>query len=237
MKKFKRISIFLLGVFNLVSCSSNIPDDLKAFLKPISYSYANNNINSGNVSSYYSEFDANGSLVGDYTIKFSFSRNNEGNDYYLHSIETFSGSKIKDSLVKIEKRVYLNADDKSFYKAVLNNDEIVTNKILSIYDVKTELQNVFYTNDTTYKYGGLYYGDYFSVNSNNSTFTYKIEDENLIFKADNDENYVEGAIASQLLAIEKHGMLINCEQEITIKETNQVARQDIKAEYNVETTY
>jgi hypothetical protein len=152
-------------------------------------------------------------------------------------IETFKGNKIKDSLVKIEKKVYLNTSDNSFYKEVLNNDNVVSSKVLSIYDVQTELQNVFYTNDTTYKYGGLYYGDYFSVNSNNSTFTYKIEDDNLIFKAENDESYIEGAIANQILAIEKHGMLVNCEQQIIIKDTNIIAMQDIKAEYNVKTTY
>src|SRR5574344_106160 len=237
MKNVKRLSILLLSIFSLVSCSSNIPDDLKDFLKPISYSYANNNISSGNVLSYFCELDENGTIVGDDEIKFSFSRNSDATEYYMHSIETFKGNKIKDSLVKIEKKVYLNTSDNWFYKEVLNNDNVVSSKVLSIYDVQTELQNVFYTNDTTYKYGGLYYGDYFSVNSNNSTFTYKIEDDNLIFKAENDESYIEGAIANQILAIEKHGMLVNCEQQIIIKDTNIIAMQDIKAEYNVKTTY
>ena len=236
MMRNKRVLLLSFSLLFLTNCSNPIPSDLKAFLDPVSFNYAYDNIDSGSIISTYQEFDNKDNLLGEESIKLSFSKTIDDKDYYIHYLYNYRGNKIVDNRASYETIMTYDSINLNYsYKEVINGADPLVSSIPSS-KAYEYFVSIFYTNESTFKYGGYYYGDYFSANSHNPNFTYKISDDNLVFKAD-DENYVEGAYSSQTLCIEKHGMLVLCDEKITIDKTKYYATQKIYSTYNEKTNF
>jgi len=186
------------------------------------------------VISEYKEFDKDNNSTGSLLIDFNFEKDDKNKCYYFHSIYTYTGNKIDDDIVSLETTITTKDDSNLYQKDISTNGSEVVTTFVNYETVYSTSVSVFYTNDNTYKNGGLFYGDYFSANASKYSYYYKIDNEDLTFKCEDELNYYKGASLDQELTIDNKGMLIYCDETMTIIDSKDYATQKIEANYNVD---
>jgi|GEM_PF-2170463 hypothetical protein len=232
----KKYFLFLTSTFLLVACStSSIPARLKTALDPINFNYAFSNDKSCNLTAGYEEYDADKNFVGSNSVQFSFATDEDNKDIYIHILRKFAGNKITGEITSEEYTI--NYDNEKYYKKTSINEADPKTIEIDYQSAYGSLVNIFYSKDTTYKYGGLYYGDYFAANANKYYSYYTVNDDGTITFEAEDSNFFEGANSIQKLIIDKYGMLLYCDEKMTSNNNGSYATQVINAEYNVETNF
>ena len=220
-------------IFLLCSCSSKkLNPELEEYLDKISFSKAYNYVLNGTSNSIYEEYDSNENLIGKSLVSLFFSKSSDDDNYYIKTEYNFFGNKIKDSITYKEDILFFDESREIYYyEETVNNSEKCKNEISNV-DAYSCMKKIFYSYDTTYKGGGLYYGDFFMVGANNYSYYYKINEDNSLTVKTESETYYEGATLYQTLTIDNYGMLLNCNQKMDINDNNAYATLLINAEYN-----
>jgi hypothetical protein len=81
--------------------------------------------------------------------------------------------------------------------------------------------DIFFTGDEIYRYGGLYYGDYFQINALKSQKYLSLSDngDTLTFEAE-DDNYIDGASCLSKDIDRSTGVCSSyCDEKLTANET------------------
>ena len=232
---FKKTFILFPALLLVAGCGTrtDLPEDIYNYLKAFSFNKTYYETNGGKVISTYQEFDSNNNIKGEKKEVFTFSKTSENTDFEFEYKCEFSGNQIdaNDGLKTTTAELFKN-DNGDYQIIKKENSTITLDETLIFENAYSYMISIFYTNDSPYRYGGLYYGDYFQINSHTFGLNYKIkEDGNLYFESKHDENYFEGAVASQILAINNNGMIVYCDQKVTINETKEYATQKIEATY------
>ena len=232
MKILKFSPLFLLATL-VTGCASSvdIPEDIYNFLHSIEFDNTFLNVNSGKINFSYSEIDASGSINGEKKETLIFSKTSQNQDFYFCYEASFSGNQI-DSKTKITStKVELKEVNDNYVVETTNNGSLTSEQIP--YDQAYLMMNsIFFTGDSPFRYGGLYYGDYFQANSHKYGNRYILEDSNLTFKIEDDKTMFEGATCNQEITIDDYGMLIFCEEEVVIDRTQNRAVYNINGIYN-----
>lgn len=235
MKKNKKLIFVLFPILLLgAGCgnTTDLPADIYNYLKQFSFNKTYANTNQCVLTSLYQEFDKDGNLIGEKKEDLNFSKTEENEDLRFDYICQNFGNQVEanDGLNIKETTLFTNNSGK--YEILkTENGKSILNEELIFQDAYSYMISLFYTNDSPYRYGGLYYGDYFQINSHTFGLNYKIKDDFLYFESKNDENFFEDAIASQIIAINNNGMLVYCNQTLTNTVTGNYATLLLEATY------
>ena len=232
MKILKFSPLFLLATL-VTGCASSvdIPDDIYNFLDSIEFNNTYQNVNSGEIEFSYRESDNTGFVAGEKKEKLSFSKTAQNQNFYFVYEASFTGNQI-DSETKISStKIVLKGVNEEYILETTNNGELTSKEVP--YDQAYSMMNsIFFTGDNPFRYGGLYYGDYFQANSHKYGNSYILENEILTFKIKDDKTMFEGATCDQELQIDKLGMLIYCSEKVVVDSTKNCAEYVITGNYN-----
>lgn len=232
MKILKFSPLFLLATL-ITGCASSvdIPDDIYNFLDSIQFNDTFLNVNSGEINFSYFEIDSTGLINGEKKESLIFSKTSQNQDFYFCYEASFSGNQI-DSTTKITStKVELKEVNDAYVVETTNNGSLTSEQIP--YDeAYSMMSSIFFTGDSPFRYGGLFYGEYFQANSHKYGDRYILENNNLTFKIENDKTMFEGATCNQEITIDDFGMLIFCEEEVIIDRTKNRAVYNINGIYN-----
>lgn len=232
MKILKFSPLFLLATL-ITGCASSvdIPDDIYNFLDSIEFNDTFLNVNSGEINFSYFEIDSTGLINGEKKESLIFSKTSQNQDFYFCYEASFSGNQI-DSTTKITStKVELKEANDAYVVETTNNGSLTSEQI-SYDEAYSMMNSIFFKGDSPFRYGGLYYGDYFQANSHKYGDRYILENNNLTFKIENDKTMFEGATCNQEITIDDFGMLIFCEEEVIIDRTKNRAVYNINGIYN-----
>ena len=152
---------------------------------------------------------------------------NVDNEYYIND----SGNQINSTTKITSTKVELKEVNDAYVVETTNNGSLTSEQIP--YDeAYSMMSSIFFTGDSPFRYGGLFYGEYFQANSHKYGDRYILENNNLTFKIENDKTMFEGATCNQEITIDSFGMLIFCEEEVIIDRTKNRAVYNINGIYN-----
>ena len=232
MKILKFSPLFLLATL-ITGCASSvdIPDDIYNFLDSIKFNDTFLNVNSGEINFSYFEIDSTGLINGEKKESLIFSKTSQNQDFYFCYEASFSGNQI-DSKTKITSTKVELKEVSDAYVVETTNNGSLTSEQISYDEAYSMMNSIFFTGDSPFRYGGLYYGDYFQANSHKYGDRYILENNNLTFKIENDKTMFEGATCNQEITIDDFGMLIFCKEEVIIDRTKNRAVYNINGIYN-----
>ena len=179
----------------------------------------------------YFEIDSTGLINGEKKESLIFSKTSQNQDFYFCYEASFSGNQI-DSTTKITSTKVELKEVSDAYVVETTNNGSLTSEQISYDEAYSMMNSIFFTGDSPFRYGGLYYGDYFQANSHKYGDRYILENNNLTFKIENDKTMFEGATCNQEITIDDFGMLIFCKEEVIIDRTKNRAVYNINGIYN-----
>lgn len=226
----KKIFLPLITLISISSCvGDKLPSEMRAFLDKIDYTNTFDVISSGKTSVLYIERNGD-KVLGNKNEVLEFSKDVENKKLYYSYKATFGGNQIKDEVLNTSSLMtYDEVKDEYLFESSIN--DVIQKKVIPYEEAFKTIVNIFFTKQHTIREGGLFYGEYFTANIHRLLPFYKIENDTMIFQT-SDENYYEGALMEQFLKIDKYGMLIECNEKMTIKSNGQSGQYTIKSEFS-----
>jgi hypothetical protein len=230
--KYHFLYLPLLFVFLLVSCGDTLREDLSEFLNPIKYEDTYDGLSSGSYSWRHEEYDKDGHSEGKKQENTSFSKSRDNDNFSIEKEISYTGNMVIEN---VESYFYSLAYDRDLdrYRRKISINGADSSYVDVSEDIAIEaFTEIFFTGDEIYRYGGLYYGDYFQINALKSQKYLSLSDngDTLTFEAE-DDNYIDGASVYQKISIDRHGMLIYCKEKMTANETGYYGTEEVEATY------
>ena len=237
MLKKSKFLIIISPLLILTSCYSDGFDEVtNTFIESFSATEALNNVNIASLTQVSTLLD-DGKEIGKETKVIEFDKNDDDSIYY-HSITSRSGSLLEEypDEPSYKERVIHKINNE--YKVYLNSDEEISIETISENQIKSLIQNFFYTQSTSEIYtNGYYYGDSIKINKMYwREFDFDEENQTLTFTIVND-NTVEDVLINNTFMVNSYGMLLS--QETSTKEFPGTleATTIVKATYDKLDTY
>jgi hypothetical protein len=217
----------------LVSCGESLREDLADFLNPIKYENTYDAIFSGNYSRIHEEYDKVGVLQGKKVENGTFSKDEDGGNFSIEKQIEYEGNMVSDNVESYSYSLVYSSDDEQYKRKISINGGDGPYVDISKDDAIEAFTDIFFTGDEIYRYGGLYYGDYFQINALKSQEYLSLNDDRdiLTFEAE-DDNYIDGATSYQKISIDKRGMIVFCDEKLTANETGYYGIEKVDVNYN-----
>lgn len=203
MKKFPVL------FFTLILCAGctnkDIPENIRNFVNGINFNNINAHLKSGSFSQTYEETQ-NKEITGKNSINFEFSVNQDEMNY--HAIYTYEGNQIKNEIVSKEVTLTYVTQETYNYEIKVNS-EVTTSEVLNYEKAHEKFYMIFDSGVNSYRFGGLYYGDYFAINMNKFYNLYSVNAEgNVLTLKEENAPYYDTLLMSQQIDIDVNGMLL-----------------------------
>lgn len=232
MLKISKFLIIFSSLLILTSCYNVGFDEVtNNFIESFSATEALNEVNIASLTQISTLLD-DGKEVGKETKIIEFDKTDDSSIYY-HSITTRSGTLLEEypDEPSYKERVIHKVDNE--YKVYLNSDDEVSIESISESQVKTLIQNFFYTQSTSDIYtNGYYYGDSIKINKVYwREFDFDEKNQTLTFTIFND-NTVEDVLINNTFTVNSYGMLLSQETSTREFPGTLEALTSVKANYD-----
>lgn len=234
MKKTRLTWMVLFSAFIISGCGESfieLSSDVYNFLYTIDFNNTFKSVNTGDIEITYTEYYSDGKEAGKSISKLTFSKTSLNSDFYFHYDVVNSGNQISNNdSVMCSSTELKNID--GTYLLTKKQDENETFEEVDYDEAYSMFSSIFFNNDTPFRYGGLYYGDYFQANSHKYGNNFILNGDILTFKIIGDNTMFEGATCDQKISINSFGMLTNCYEKVLIDSTKVSAVYTLNANYN-----
>ena len=201
----KKVPLILASVFLCAGCTNtDIPVAIRDFVNGINFNNITAHLRSGVFSQTYEEV-LNKEVSGKNSIEFAFSSKEDEMNY--HAVYTFEGNQVKDNITS--KEVTLTYEGPENYKYEVKTNLETTSEVLNYEKAHEKFYKIFDSGVNPYRFGGLYYGDYFAINMNKFYKLYFLSnDGKTLSLKENNASYYEQLTLSQQIDIDVNGMLL-----------------------------
>lgn len=202
----KKILPLVLCSLLLVGCNNSpVPEDIKSFINGINFNVTYKTLKEGVFSQSYVETLKNVE-AGTNSIEFTFSQDEDNFNY--HALYTYGGNQIKDNVTSKEVTMKFISQD-LYIREVKINSMVSETKQMNYEDAHAYWYTIFDSGKNSYRFGGLYYGDFFAINMNSYYNLYSLnKDKNTITVKETGAVYIEGIFLDQEIEMDSMGMLL-----------------------------